>query len=197
MIGCESDNDRVKRLNFPCSDEEPSIFSSNLVVINSTLYLIGGTGTGGVKDEHEHIAYRHLDLDLGEEGEWRPGGGNMIGYQYGEAAVGPDGYIYSVGDFEIYRFSTCGKFHEELIPPASMEHSRLLGLTRKELFIYTGNQIYCFDLKSQQWDLLDLVGNFHGDWSVGVVFFEDRYLFSFGSHNPTREEEEEADAPGI
>ncbi|KAL6187374.1 hypothetical protein ACLB2K_038773 [Fragaria x ananassa] len=153
----------VRRLNFPRSDEEPSIFSSNLVVINSTLYLIGGTGTGGVKDEHEHIAYGHLDLDLGEEGEWRPGSGNMIGYQYGGAAVGPDGYIYTVGDFQIYRFSTCGEFHEELITPAGMKHSRLLGLTRKELFIYTlgGYQIYCFDLKSR-------------------------------SHNPTREEEADA-----
>ncbi|KAL6189742.1 hypothetical protein ACLB2K_036144 [Fragaria x ananassa] len=164
MIGCDSNNDRVRRLDFPCSDLEPSIFSSNLVVINSTLYLIGGTTgtvTGGVKDEH--IAYRHLDLDLGEKGEWRPAGGNMLGYQYGGASVGPDG---------------------------------------KSFFIYTigggangGNLIYCFDLKSRRWDVLDLGDNFRGDWSAGVVLFEDSYLFSFGSQNPTREED--AEVPGI
>nr|XP_011463498.1 PREDICTED: uncharacterized protein LOC105351262 [Fragaria vesca subsp. vesca] len=200
MIGCESDTDRVRRLDFLCSDFDEEALSINLAVKNSTLYLIGGRVTGG--SNGEHIAYRHLDLDSGEEGEWRPAGGNLVNYQYGGASVGPDGYIYTVGDFEIYRFSTCGKFHEELIPPAGRERSRLLGLSRKKLFIYTigggangGNLIYCFDLKSRWWDVLDLGDNFRGDWSAGVVLFEDSYLFSFGSQNPTREED--AEVPGI
>ncbi|KAL6189741.1 hypothetical protein ACLB2K_036143 [Fragaria x ananassa] len=196
MIGCESDTDRVRRLDFLCSDFDEEALSINLAVKNSTVYLIGGRVTGGSNDEH--IAYRHLDLDSdsGEEGDWRPAIGN------GGASVGPDGYIYTVGDFEIYRFSTYGKFHEELIPPAGMKHSRLLGLSRKKLFIYTlgggangGNLIYCFDLKSTRCDVLDLGDNFRGDWSAGVVLFEDSYLFSFGSQNPTREEE--AEVPGI
>ncbi|KAL6192395.1 hypothetical protein ACLB2K_033485 [Fragaria x ananassa] len=201
MIGCESDTDRVRRLDFLCSDFDEEALSINLAVKNSTLYLIDGRVTGG--SNGEHIAYRHLDLDSGEEGEWRPAGGNLVNYQYGGASVGPDGYIYTVGN-NIYRFSTSthDKFHEELIPPQIMAQPRLLGLSRNKLFIYIlggtvdgANLMFCFDLKSGSWDVLDLGDNFRGDWSAGVVLFEDRYLFSFGSQNPTREED--AEVPGI
>ncbi|KAL6187375.1 hypothetical protein ACLB2K_038774 [Fragaria x ananassa] len=173
MIGCESDTDRVRRLDFLCSDFDEEALSINLAVKNSTVYLIGGRVTGG--SNHEHIAYRHLDLDSdsGEDGDWRPAIGND------GASVGPD--VDSPGR------------HETLAS---------LGLSRKKLFIYTigggangGNLIYCFDLKSTRCDVLDLGDNFRDDWSAGVVLFEDSYLFSFGSQNPTREED--AEVPGI
>ncbi|KAL6183586.1 hypothetical protein ACLB2K_044997 [Fragaria x ananassa] len=211
MIGCESDNDdRVRCLSFLCSDldkyEEASIFSSNVAVVNSTVYLIGGNvqkknkGASRFNDD-EYIAYRRFDdLDLGV-GEWQPDGGSTVKYQGGGAVVGPDGNIYTVG-YNIYRFSPRGncKFHEELISPPSIKEPRLLGVTRKKVLIYTieggvdgANRMLSFDLESGKWDILDDYSN--GDWSAGVVLYDDLYLFSFCSQNPTRQEE--AEVPGI
>ncbi|KAL6189755.1 hypothetical protein ACLB2K_036157 [Fragaria x ananassa] len=202
MIGCESDHDRVRRLCKVSEDQEPSLGSSSLVIINSTIYLIGGHGERyPPESDDERVGYRRLDLG---GGGWRlGGGGKLMNYQYGGAAVGPDGNIYTVG-YNIYRFSPHGTFHEELVSPPSRrfgEEPRLLGVTSKTLFIYTlaggvdgANMMLGFDFESRRWDILS--DCYRGEWSAGVVLYDDRYLFSFCHQDPTLGLGE-VDVPGI
>ncbi|KAL6187384.1 hypothetical protein ACLB2K_038783 [Fragaria x ananassa] len=167
MIGCESDHDRVRRL---CK----------------------------VKSDDERVTYQSLDLG---GGGWRPdGGGNLMSHQGGGAAVGPDGNIYTVGN-NIYRFSPHGTFHEEFVSPPSIKEPHLLGVSSKTLFIYTvhggvdgANRMLAFDFESRRWDILS--DCYRGEWSSGVVLYDDRYLFSFCHQDPTLGLGE-ADVPGI
>ena len=147
LVGCESDHDRIRRLPSLCSDFDirkmTPAYSNDIAVMNSTVFVIGGDPSSQKKmnkeavrvDSDKHIAYQHMDLNLGE-GEWQ-NGGNLVRSQGGGAAVGSDGYIITVGDY-IYRFCPGGRFHEQLrSPPGKVRELRLLGLTRKTLFIYT------------------------------------------------------------
>ncbi|KAL6192408.1 hypothetical protein ACLB2K_033498 [Fragaria x ananassa] len=161
MIGCKSDHDRVRRLCRVNEDQEPLVWSSSLVVINSTIYLIGGDGCCLPESDDERVTYQRLDLGGG--GRRPDGGGNLMSYQGGGAAVGPDGNIYTVG-YNIYRFSPHETFHEELVfPPCRnyIKEARLLGVTSKTLFVYTveggvdgANRMLGFDFESRRWDIL-------------------------------------------
>ncbi|KAL6187167.1 hypothetical protein ACLB2K_043282 [Fragaria x ananassa] len=191
--------ERVRRLCKVSEDQEHSLGTSSLVVINSTIYLIGGHGERyPPESDDERVGYRRLDLG---GGGWRlGGGGKLMNYQFGGAAVGPDGNIYTVG-YNIYRFSPHGTFHEEFVSPPTIKEPRLLGVTSKTLFIYTvhggvdgANRMLGFDFESRQWDILS--DCHRGEWSAGVVLYDDRYLFSFCHQDPTLGLGEE-DVPGI
>ncbi|KAL6189759.1 hypothetical protein ACLB2K_036161 [Fragaria x ananassa] len=182
MIRCESDHDRVRRLCKVSEDQEPSLGTSSLVVLKSTIYLIGGHGERYPPDsDDERVGYRRLDLG---GGGWRlGGGGRLMNYQYGGAAVGPDGNIYTVG-YNIYRFSPHGTFHEEFVSPPSIKEPHLLGVTSKTLFMYTvhggvdgANRMLGFDFESRRWDVLS--DYYRGKWSAGVGLPTDGKVLPF------------------
>ncbi|KAK9947489.1 hypothetical protein M0R45_003112 [Rubus argutus] len=193
LIECESGSDRIRRLSVPDSE----LRYNSLVVLKSRVYLIGGDieiqiqkNEDGTTDKEKKIGYRHLDLGVGQ---WGLEGGKSIEDQFGAAAVGHDGLIYSVG-CQQYRLSPDGIVEKLTPPPPPLSHeggayeSRLLGLTSKKLFIYTigagvncSNLLLSYDLESGTWD--DKYDNFFGFWSAGVVLYNDRYLFSFGTQN--------------
>ncbi|KAL6192420.1 hypothetical protein ACLB2K_033510 [Fragaria x ananassa] len=223
VIGCESERDVVRRLPLPDS----GLSSNNLAVLNSRMYLIGGDSytyrhfSGDLYTytnlDVESLGYRYMDLKYLDSNleieEWRAGGGKLVDHQFGGGvAVGPDGYVYSVGP-TVYRFHPdVGKCEKLPIPPQGgnpmpdglLHRARLLGITKKKLYVYTeeggadyANVMLSFDLESGKWDEDDVLDdNFWGDWSPGVVLYDDRYLFSFGIRNPklkpySSEEDEE------
>ncbi|KAK9947490.1 hypothetical protein M0R45_003113 [Rubus argutus] len=127
LIECESESDRIRRLSVPDSELQ----YNSLVVLKSRVYLIGGDveiqkNKDGTTDETK-IGFRHLDLGVG--GQWRLNGGKGINDQFGAAAVGHDGLIYSVG-IEQYR----------LFPESH---------TTEEEDGGSGN--ICFDVERRQW----------------------------------------------
>ncbi|KAM5548028.1 hypothetical protein ABKV19_002136 [Rosa sericea] len=191
LMECKSKSDRIRRLSVPDSE----LRYNSLAVLNSRIYLIGGDiDIEMIKDE-EIIGYRHLDLE--GKRQWLLDGGKLIDEQYGAAAVGHDGFIYSVG-CQQYRLSPEGGILEKLPTPPPLSRlreeyrtceSRLLSLTKRKLFIYIiamgpnhSNLMLSYDLETGEWD--EDYNNFSGLWSAGVVLYNDRYLFSLGSQNP-------------
>ncbi|KAL6223839.1 hypothetical protein ACLB2K_002697 [Fragaria x ananassa] len=183
VIGCESERDRVRRLSLPDED----LLTSNVAVLNSRLYLISGY-------YDPRVGYRHISVDSGvKEMKWQEGFGELAYPKNGGAAVGPDGYIYSVGERQ-YRFRL-GEWEQLPVPPQGwspflsqefLHSQRLLALTKKKLYVYTEsrtNIMLSFDLESGKWDEGSLDDNFEGYWSPGVVLY-DRYLFSLGTRSP-------------
>ncbi|PRQ23203.1 putative galactose oxidase/kelch, beta-propeller, galactose oxidase, beta-propeller [Rosa chinensis] len=214
MIECRSECDRIRQLSLPGSDfdlHDPKsslslgFFSNNLLVLQSRLFLIGGDVDtrkyGNVQDETVGMGFRHLNL--ANKSDWVVEGGYQE-HQFGGAAVAPDGSIYSVG-YNQYVMSPIGYWErcrlwerwERLPTPplrrqdGTLYETRLLGVTLKKLIIYTlggglhhANVMLSFDLESGQWDEDFLDDNFWGEWSAGVVLYNDRYLFTFGDRSP-------------
>ena len=54
------------------------------------------------------------------------------------------------------------------------------------MYVEDANVMLSFDLESGKWDDDLLDDDFWGEWSPGVVLYEDRYLFSFGTRSPKR-----------
>ncbi|KAL6226309.1 hypothetical protein ACLB2K_000272 [Fragaria x ananassa] len=216
MPECQSERDRVRRLLLP----DAGCHTNNLAVINLRVYLIGGDSPHTHNsDDDESLGYRYLDLDsdLGVVGEWRTGGGkSTVSQSEGGVTVGHDGSVYSIGQ-TLYRLrnrSGVGKWEKFPIPQGPyplpngfLYKARLLGITKNKLYLYRqgagvngdANVMLSFDLESGKWDDDVLDDNFLGDWSPGVVLYEDRYLFSLGTRSPKRKpkptSEEELEEP--
>ncbi|PRQ23206.1 putative kelch-type beta propeller [Rosa chinensis] len=209
MIECRSECDRIRQLSLPGSDFDLhapisplslGFFSNNLVVLRSRLYLIGGDvdtrNYGNGQHETAGMGFRHLDLAIGEKkSDWALEGGYQD-HQFGGAAVGHDGCIYSVGYNQYVMLPYRNHWERLPAPPLCREDgtlykTRLLGVTRKKLIIYSmggglhhANVMLSFDLESRKWDENFLDDNFWGEWSAGVVLCNDRYLFTFGDRSP-------------
>ncbi|KAL6130189.1 hypothetical protein ACLB2K_068570 [Fragaria x ananassa] len=196
-----SDTDCIRRISVPDSD----VRDTSLAVLGSHIYLIGGDIDTAMKNEDkENIGYKHFEL--GQNPEWVLGGGKLISAQFGAAAVGRDGFIYSVG-YNQYRLSPdtgiLKQFPQFPVPAClirreacqirrernySPYESHLLALTKSTLFIYVTvslnapNLMLSYDLGTGKWD--EGYDNISGTWSAGVVLYDDRYLFAFGTQNP-------------
>ncbi|KAL6226261.1 hypothetical protein ACLB2K_000224 [Fragaria x ananassa] len=190
ILDCESESDTIRRISIPDSN----LRYNSLAVLDSHIYLIGGDIDTEKNEDEKNIGYRHLKL--GKSSQWQFGGGNLSYEQYGVAAVGHDGSIYSVGCNQ-YRLSPDTGILEKLPLPPPLNRgsnpdvlceSHLLALTKEKLFIYMNlgpddsNIMVSYDLGTKQWD--DCYPYFSGKWSTGVVLYNDRYLFSFGSQAP-------------
>ncbi|PRQ23201.1 hypothetical protein RchiOBHm_Chr6g0258761 [Rosa chinensis] len=206
MTECRSECDRIRQLSIPGSDfdlHKPisplslGFFSNNLLVLQSRLFLIGGDVDtrkyGNVQDETVGMGFRHLNL--ANKSDWVLEGGYQD-HQFGGAAVGYDGSIYSVG-YSQYVMRP-GRWHWERLPAPPLRwedgapyQTRLLGVTEEKLIIYTmgggvhhANVMLSFDLESGKWDEDFLDDNFWGEWSTGILLCNDRYLFTFGNRSP-------------
>ncbi|KAL6221639.1 hypothetical protein ACLB2K_005035 [Fragaria x ananassa] len=139
VIGCESERDRVRRLSLP----DAGLLTSNVAVLNSRLYLISGY-------YDPHVGYRHISVDLGvKEMKWQEGFGELADPKNGGAAVGPGGYIYSVGERQ-YRFrlgTRSPKLNSEVI--AANKKRDLKG--KQKILEEEVGGVYVFDLEKGQW----------------------------------------------
>nr|XP_011468767.1 PREDICTED: uncharacterized protein LOC105349332 [Fragaria vesca subsp. vesca] len=191
---CWSDSDYIRRISVPDSDLQ----DTSLAVLGSRIYLIGGDIDTAMKNEDkENIGYKHFEL--GQNPEWVLGGGKLLSAQFGAAAVGRDGFIYSVG-YNQYRLSPDTGILKQLpqfpVPAFLIRRERnyapyqshLLALTKSKLFIYVTvslnapNLMLSYDLGTGEWD--EGYDDISGKWSAGVVLYDDRYLFAFGTQNP-------------
>ncbi|KAL6125422.1 hypothetical protein ACLB2K_073481 [Fragaria x ananassa] len=187
---CYSDSDYIRRISVPDSDVQ----DTSLAVLGSRIYLIGGDIDTAMKNEDkENIGYKHFEL--GQNPEWVLGGGKLLNAQFGAAAVGRDGFIYSVGCNQ-YRLCPDTGILKQLPVTASLirqinrkpYQSHLLALTKSKLFIYVTvslnapNLMLSYDLGTGKWD--EGYDGISGKWSAGVVLYDDRYLFAFGTQNP-------------
>ncbi|KAL6125426.1 hypothetical protein ACLB2K_073485 [Fragaria x ananassa] len=192
---CYSDSDYIRRISVPDSDVQ----DTSLAVLGSRIYLIGGDIDTAMKNEDkENIGYKHFEL--GQNPEWVLGGGKLLSAQFGAAAVGRDGFIYSVGcnQYQLSPDTGILKQLPQFPVPASLTclmrreinsyESHLLALTKSTLFIYVTvslnapNLMFSYDLGTGEWD--EGYDNISGTWSAGVVLYDDRYLFAFGTQNP-------------
>ncbi|KAL6221611.1 hypothetical protein ACLB2K_005007 [Fragaria x ananassa] len=138
-------------------------------------------------EDKENIEYKHFEL--GQNPQWVLGGGKLLHAQFG-AAVGHDGFIYSVGCNQ-YRLSPDTGILKQLPVPASLiresnyapYQSHLLALTKSKVFIYVTvslnapNLMLSYDLGTGKLD--EGYEDISGKWSAGVVLYDDRYLFTF------------------
>lgn len=145
---------------------------NSLAVFKSRIYLIGGDIDTEKIEGEEYAGFRHLELG---QNEWVLDGGKYIEEQYGLAAVGHDGLIYSVGCHQ-YQLSPEKGILKKLPTPPPLSrlpekyrtnHPRLLALTETKLFIYIkgmgrnySNLMLSYDLTIDKWD--EDYGHFSG-----------------------------------
>lgn len=195
--GSEDDDDKVifRQLNLPQFDYDR--FPNSLVVLNSRLYLIGGskrtTKMGGLEP---YCGYDYLDLGK-EETEWRWGqeGSFAAYYQTDSVACCKDGLIYILEPRECYRMDPRGGGLRAELPskfPTDFGTTpQLLGISDKNIYAYShgygcvgGSSIMVrYDLEKNEWDCL--FTGFWGIWASGVVLYGDSYLLCFGTDHPT------------
>ncbi|KAM5565219.1 hypothetical protein ABKV19_019308 [Rosa sericea] len=182
----ESKRDRIKRLPSPARPDEVTDLIASLVAVNSKLYLMG-----------VRLGLMVMDMAVEDENQWR-WVSLWSGYDKGtqnprllEAVAGEDGCMYALkSDRTIHRI--CHDDHDNYpsIQAEFMDHSwkRLFGLTKNSIYMQMNEGIFCYDLKSGSFDLVEK--NIALPLKA-VIPYNERYLCTYKYSEEGPEEEED------
>ncbi|KAM5551496.1 hypothetical protein ABKV19_026376 [Rosa sericea] len=175
-----------RRLDLPEFDDYYLRLPRSVVVLDSRLFMIGGSqcrkrDCSGVEP---YIGYDYLDLKPSYVAkEWRSEQGVSFPSQQSVACY-KDGLIYTLGHGGCHRLNPRSGVRSEF--PATCGFRTQLGMSNKYIYTYSlgiYNLLSRYDLEKNEWDCIS--SSFWGLWGPGVVISGDSYLLCFGTMKPT------------
>ncbi|KAL6131407.1 hypothetical protein ACLB2K_069783 [Fragaria x ananassa] len=204
----QEDDDEIvfRQLDFPELGYQR--FLASLVVLNSKLYLIGGTKinlnkttcpvpVGEPVSEYEYLNLQERRL------RWRRQPFRRFLYTQHLASC-KDGLIYGLGphSYVIDPALRFGVIHTDLpkIPGEHGHSPQPLAISKNKIYAYSRGGVYpnlqhylfSYDMEEKTWECI--FKNFWGDWATGVALSGDTYLIAYGSRHPI---EWKKDRPGV
>ncbi|KAL6131411.1 hypothetical protein ACLB2K_069787 [Fragaria x ananassa] len=203
----QEDDDEIvfRQLDFPELGYQR--FLASLVVLNSKLYLIGGTKinlnkpTCPVPVGEPVREYEYLNLQERRPRWRRQPFRRFLCNQH--LASSKDGLIYGLGpqSHVIDPALRFGVIHTDL-PKIIDEYNHSpqpLAISKNKIYAYSRggypnfqHYLFSYDMEDKKWDCI--FKNFWGDWATGVVLSGDSYLIAYGSRHPI---EWKRDKPGV